>query len=157
MKTNRILMILTVVAATVVMACDMYEDGIPPKNIRNEFKAMYSDARDIDWDREGTNWKVSFDTGTMQNRVEHEAVFDASGKWVLTETELYLSAVPQSVKDALSASAEYGLLPLDDNEVKFYQTPAGNFYRFELRKDGRDIDVDVTEDGKVSLGKRFLY
>ena len=157
MRVNKFLLVLTIMSTAAVMACDVYDDGIPPKDVRNEFKAMYSGAKDIDWDREGAHWKVSFDTGDLQNRVEHEAVYDASGKWILTETETYLSVVPQSVKDALSADVEYGLLPFDDNEVKFYQTPSGNFYRFELRKDGRDVEVDVTEDGKVSPAKRLLY
>ena len=157
MKTNKFMLILTVVSTFVVMACDMYDDGFPPKAARNEFKKMYSNAKDVEWDREGAYWSVSFETGTMSNRIDHEAVFDASGKWVLTETETYLSSVPQSVKDALAASPEYGNLRFDDNEVKFFQTPSGDFYRFDLEKDGRDVDVDVTVDGKVSLAKRILY
>ena len=157
MKTNKFMLILTIMAATVVMACDMYDDGIPPKQVRNEFKTLCPDAKDVEWDKEGAYWSVSYETGSHQNRVDHEALFDTTGKWLYTETETYLSSVPQSVKDALSASAEYGSLPFDDNEVKFYQTPSGNFYRFELRKDGRDVEVDVTEDGKVAQAKRLLF
>lgn len=149
------MLILTVVASMAMMACDMYDDGIPSRAVRNEFKAMYPDAKDVEWDREGAYWSVSYETGTYPDRVDHEALFDASGKWVMTETELLLSDVPQSVKDALAASQEYGSLPLDDREVEYYQTPAGNFYRFDLRMDGRDVDVDVTEDGKVSPAKRL--
>ena len=155
MKTDRFMMILTLAATMVVMACDMYDDGIPSKAVRQEFKERCPDAKDVEWDREGAYWSVSYETGPYQNRVDHEALFDTSGKWIYTETEVYLSSVPQSVKDALAASKEFGSLQLDDREVDYYQTPAGNFYRFDLRKDGRDIDVDVTEDGKVSLAKRL--
>ena len=55
----------------------------------------------------------------------------------------------------LEANPEYGILQLDDREVEYYQTPSGNFYRFDLKLAGRDIDVDVTEDGKVSLAKKL--
>ncbi len=146
--------VFTIAASIVLMACDMYDDGIPSRSVRNEFRSMYPDAKDVEWEREGTYWSVSFETGTHPNRVEHEALYDTSGAWVMTETDMYLSEVPQSVKDALSASPEYGSLPLDDNEIEYYKTPKGNFYRFDLVSGGRDIDVDVTEGGVVALVKR---
>lgn len=155
MKTNRIMMILTIAASMFMMACDMYDDGIPSKAVRSEFKSMYPDAKDVEWDREGMYWSVSFETGSYSNRVDHEALFDTEGNWIYTETDMYMSLVPQSIKGFLEANPEYGILPLDDKEVEYYQTPSGNFYRFDLKLAGRDIDVDVTEDGKVSLAKKL--
>ena len=149
--------VVAVAVSVVLIACDMYDDGFPTKAIRKEFKAMYPDAKDVEWDREGTYWSVSFETGTYPNRVDHEALFDASGKWVMTETEVFVLDVPASVKDALAASAEYGSLPVNDKDVEYYQTPSGNYYRFDLISGGREIDVDVTEDGKVSLAKRNRF
>ena len=155
MKTNRIMMILTIAASLFAMACDMYDDGIPSKAVRSEFKSMYPDAKDVEWDREGMYWSVSFETGSYSNRVDHEALFDTEGNWIYTETDMYMSLVPQSIRDFLAANPEYGILQLDDREVEYYQTPSGNFYRFDLKLAGRDIDVDVTEDGKVSLAKKL--
>ena len=65
-------------------------------------------------------------------------------------------AAVSKVREALAASPEYGSLPVEDNEVECYETPTGNFYRFDLISGGADIDVDVTEDGKVSLAKSVL-
>lgn len=149
------MMILTITASMFMMACDMYDDGIPSKAVRSEFKSMYPDAKDVEWDREGMYWSVSFETGSYSNRVDHEALFDTAGNWIYTETDMYMSLVPQSIKGFLEANPEYGILPLDDKEVEYYQTPSGNFYRFDLKLAGRDIDVDVTEDGKVSLAKKL--
>ena len=149
------MMILTIAASMFMMACDMYDDGIPSKAVRSEFKSMYPDAKDVEWDREGMYWSVSFETGSNSNRVDHEALFDTEGNWIYTETDMYMSLVPQSIKGFLEANPEYGILPLDDKEVEYYQTPSGNFYRFDLKLAGRDIDVDVTEDGKVSLAKKL--
>ena len=47
MKSNRIMMILTIAASMFMMACDMYDDGIPSKAVRSEFKSMYPDAKDV--------------------------------------------------------------------------------------------------------------
>ena len=35
--------------------------------------------------------------------------------------------------------------------VDYFETPAGDFYRFEVYLNGGKAEVDVTEDGKVSV------
>lgn len=157
MKMKKIMLLVAVASSLVLMACDMYDGGIPSKSVRKEFKAMYPEARDVEWDREGVHWSVSFEIGTSPNVVEYEAMYDRNGNWLMTEHDVPFSAVPENIRKYLSSSHEYGILPLDDNEVKYYQTPSGNFYRFDLVKEGRDIDVDVSEDGKVSLAKKDRF
>lgn len=157
MKTRKVVLVAGIVATFVMMACDVYDDGVPSKSVRNEFKAMYSGARDIEWEREGLNWSVSYEMGTFPNVVEYESLYDRNGKWIMTENDVPLSAVPENIKGFLAASKEYGSLELDDNEVEYYQTPDGNFYRFDLVRAGRDIDVDVSENGTVSLAKRGWF
>ena len=68
----------------------------------------------------------------------------------MTETEILVRDLPQSVKDALAASAEYGKMPYRDNDAEKYDTPSGVFYRIELSNAGAEVKVDVTADGKVS-------
>lgn len=75
------------------------------------------------------------------------------GNWLMTETDVLLSAVPQSVKDALAASEEYGTLAFRDNDAEKYDTPSGVFYRFDLTKDGRELEVDVTAEGSVTAAR----
>lgn len=148
---KKILYVLGAVAiAFVAVMCEKYDDGIPAKSVRNEFKSMYAGAKDVEWEREGAYWKVSFEAGTYPNRVDHEAWYDEAGNWIMTETDLLLSSVPQEIKDFLAADAVYGTATISDNDVEFWQKPDGNFYRFDLRHDGREVEVDVTEDGKVS-------
>ena len=74
MKKFRFFALFVIATSIVLMACDKYDDGIPSKSIRNEFKAMYPDAKDVEWEREGTYWSVSFETGTYPARVDHEAL-----------------------------------------------------------------------------------
>lgn len=145
-----ILMMAAVFAILALPACDKYEDGRPSKNIINEFNRMYPDAWDIEWENEGAYWKVDFATGSRPNGVEHNAWYDLSGNWMKTVTEVALTAVPQKIKDYLAAS-EYGDAQYEDYFVDYYETTAGNFYRFDLHVEGYEVEVDVTEDGKVSL------
>lgn len=154
---TRIMTLGIIAAGLLFVSCDKYEDGRPSGEVRAEFSAMYPDAKDVEWDRERTFWSVSFETGSLPNRVEHEAYFDQAGNWVMTKTEMLLTAVPQSVKDALAANVEYGNLPFRDNDADKYQMPSGVFYRFDLTKDGREVEVDVNENGAVSSARYDLF
>lgn len=144
-----IVIIASLVAALAIVSCDKYEDGKPSKDVRNEFSRMYPSAWDVEWENQGAYWEVSFETGSRPDGTDHKAWYDKGGNWIQTCTEVLLSAVPQSVKDYLMAS-EFGTGQFEDNDAEFFETQSGNFYRFDIRMGGREIDVDVTEDGKVS-------
>ena len=131
------------------ISCDKYDDGRPDKSVRNEFSQMYPDARDVEWEAEAGYWKVSFETGKAPNRIDHEAWYAEDGTWVRTVSEYPLSKVPQGIRDLLAGS-EYGTLPLENNEVEYFETSSyGKFYRFDLWQNGREIKVDVHESGEV--------
>lgn len=151
------IMILAAVVAAMMISCDKYEDGRPQKDVRSEFKSMYPDAFDVEWGWEGTYWEVSFETGSRPDGTEHEALYDADGNWIQTKTEIFVSSVPQDIKDYLTADPVYGSASLADNEADYFQTPSGNFYRFSVRLDGRTAEVDVKENGEVSpaTGRRW--
>ena len=153
MKRRMIAVLFALTFVFVSLSCQAYDDGLPPKAARNEFKAMYSNVRDVEWDREGVNWSVSYEI----DRVEYESLYTSDGRWLMTQKEVSYSNVPQEIKAYLASSSEYGSLRLDDNTVEYFQTPSGNFYRFELESNGRDIEVDVSEDGTVSLARRELF
>lgn len=147
---KRFLVIFACLAAAVFVSCDKYEDGKPSKDVRSEFNRMYPDARDVEWEYQGAYWEVSFETGPRPEGTDHTAWYDMNGAWVQTCTEVFLSAVPQEILNYLKAS-EYGTGQFEDNDAECFETPAGNFYRFDLRYEGQKIEVDVTEDGKVFL------
>ncbi len=152
MIMKRILAILAVAAAILSIAsCEKYEDGRPPKGAINEFERMYPGAFDVEWDYEGTHWKVSFETGKRPNGIEHEAIFDLTGNWIETVTEMFYNSIPQKIKDALKA--EYIDVILGDNTVDFHQTQTGEFYRVEIILNGTKIEVDVDLSGKVTFAK----
>lgn len=138
------------VAALSLLSCEKYEDGKPSKDVRTEFKDMYPDARDVEWEVERGLWQVSFETGTPPAVKEHEAWYDANGNWIRTETDILASELPQSVKDALAAS-EYASATLLPDEIEYVATPAGDYYSLELMFNGVKIRLNVTEGGEVSM------
>jgi hypothetical protein len=151
---KKIMMIMAVaVAALVMISCERYDDGRPQKDVRNEFNRMYPEAFDVEWEWNGTHWDVSFETGSRQNGTEHEARYDKAGNWLMTKTEMLITAVPQQIKDFLSASPDYGTAPYADNDAEFIETPTGNFYRFDLRVNGVVVEVDVNANGEVTFAK----
>ena len=78
------MIILSAVFAALLsfVSCDKYEDGIPEKSIRQHFSTNYPEARDIEWEREGPYWVVSFELGVWPDVVEYEVWYDSSGKVV---------------------------------------------------------------------------
>lgn len=148
---EKIMIVLAIVAALVVtVSCDKYDDGRPPKNVRELFAEMYPAAKDVEWEVEKGYWKVSFETGTGTSREESEAWYNDAGEWVRTETERYLSSLPEDIKTILNSS-EYAAAMIDD--VKYVQTPSEEYYQFELSVAGASIYVNVYSDGRIIPAK----
>ena len=145
MKKMLFALALVLVSLT-ALACEKYEDGRPPKVVREHFAKMYPEAKDVEWEVEKGYWKVSFETGTGVSRVESDAWYEDNGTWVRTETETSPSSLPEEIKTILNTS-EYASAMIDD--VKFVQTPEGDFYQFELMVAGASIYLNVYNDGRI--------
>ena len=147
---RRTLLINAAVALFAASACEKYDDGRPSKDVRSEFNRMYPDAWDVEWEYEGTCWEVSFETGKRPNGIDHTALYGTDGTWISTSTDILLSAVPEDIRNYL-ATSEFGSARIIDNDAEYIETPSGNFYRFDMSAGGERIEVDVNENGDVSL------
>lgn len=147
---RRTLFIIAAVALFAASACEKYDDGRPSKDVRSEFNRMYPDAWDVEWEYEGTCWEVSFETGKRPNGIDHTALYGTDGTWISTSTDILLSAVPEDIRNYL-ATSEFGSARIIDNDAEYIETPSGNFYRFDMSAGGERIEVDVNENGDVSL------
>lgn len=79
-----------------------------------------------------------------------EAVFDVSGGWIHTRTEIRPSEVPSKVADALRAS-EYAAWTVE--EVEEYVALAETYYLFELESGEREAEVKITAEGVLTVRK----
>lgn len=144
------MMIAAAVLLVTAASCEKYEDGKPSKNVRSEFNRMYPDAWDVEWEWMGGLWEVSFETGKRPNGTDRKAYYDADGTWIRTVTDVLLTAVPQNIKDYLQES-EFGTARFEDYDAEYFETSSGDdFYRFDMIMDGREIEVDVNENGEVT-------
>ena len=87
MMTRIMTFLMVVIAGMTIISCEKFEEGIPPKDVRKDFNAMYPDAKDVEWEKEGNCWKVSYEIGVYPNVVEYETLYDSSGNWILTRKD----------------------------------------------------------------------
>lgn len=148
---KKIIIALAILAASMTaLSCDRYDDGRPPKVVRELFSEMFPGAKDVEWEVEMGYWKVSFETGTGVSRVDSEAWYNDAGEWVRTETERFPSSLPEDIKTILNSS-EYASAMIDD--VKYVQTPSEEYYQFELSVAGVSVYVNVYSDGRIIPAK----
>lgn len=113
-----------------------------PDAISKAISAKYPNARIIDTDTE----KGMIEVDIMDGGKHKEVIFDNSNKWVSTSWEVRKSDVPAMVMNAIKAS-EYQKYRIDD--IDFYETPSGSYYRFELDKEPQDIYLMITPQGQI--------
>ena len=150
MRRYFIAMLALILVSAAFVSCDKFEDGRPAGSVLSEFERMYPDAKDVEWEPDMLNWKVSFELGTPPDVTEHEAWYDRDGKWLRTESDILQNALPQVIKDALAAS-EYASAILSAGDIEYVETPEGNYYQLEVKYNGAEVKLKVTEDGDISL------
>lgn len=124
-----------------------YGDYIPSKpstSVEEYVRTNYPDARitDIDYEHGMTEVEI------LDGRTPRELLFDGSGAWQYTKTEVYGHEVPEAVSAALAAS-EYAAYFIDD--IDHYRTPDGEFYRYDLESVQGDVKVDIAPDGTLTV------
>ncbi len=124
-----------------------YGDFIPSQpatGITDFINQRYPGARIIEIDREdGGMTEVEI----LDGRKCRELLFDKAGQWIHTKTETAYADVPDVVKTTLATSEEYSSYRIDD--IDYYETPAKNYYRFELKSLYVEVKVEIDEDGNM--------
>lgn len=65
-----------------------------PASIIKAFEAKYPGATDVDWKKQGTQYKTSFDMGDT----DHEAFYSSSGKLVSHSRDIKAAELPAAVQ-----------------------------------------------------------
>jgi hypothetical protein len=115
-----------------------------PSTVSGFISRNYPDAKIVETDFE----KGYYETDIIVNGIHKELLFDNSGNWVYTQTELRKNEVPQNILAVLETS-EYTSYHIDD--IDFFETPSGNYYLFELEKGNREAKVKITVDGQIAV------
>lgn len=114
-----------------------------PAAITSAFKAKFPNATKTRWEMENAN---EYEAGFKLKGEEVSANFDNTGKWLETETEIKVTALPASVKTALSK--DFAGFKINEAS-KIESLKNGNCFEAEIKKGKETFDVLFTADGKM--------
>lgn len=111
-----------------------------PASIIKAFEAKYPGATDVEWEKQGTQYKTSFDMGDT----DHEAFYSTSGKLVSHSHDINDAELPAAVQ--ASVKTNFPNHKIDDPER--IETNGVVTYKVEL--DGKpDMKAIFSSSGKV--------
>lgn len=143
MKKTLLSLLFLLGMAYICVACDNDDDGYTPaKEVVNAFNAKFPGAKKVEWEKKNTYQVAEF----IQDGVEKEAWFDASGKLLLTEEDIAYAQLPVSVREWISAS-EYAAWEVDDVD-KVIREGMATVYVVELESGKNEVDVYFSETGE---------
>ena len=103
---GRILMVTLWMASLFVFAACHDDDDdddkgyTPGKSVVAAFEVKFPNAGAVSWEKKGEYEKAEF----HQNGQEVDAWFDASGQWMMTETDVLFANLPAEVKTGFNES-----------------------------------------------------
>lgn len=98
MKKVLILM-ATGIVTSLAIAQRIAEKNVP-KPVKEALQKAYPTAKEIKWDKEGSNYEASFDF----NKTDYSVLFDANGTVIETEVEIEISQLPKAVLAYIAAN-----------------------------------------------------
>ncbi len=120
----------------------------PPRQVSDAFNLKFKNAEKISWNQEEANeWEAEF----IQNGKETSASFDLSGNWLETETEISEKDLPIPVKSAIDK--KYSGYKIEETEM--IESPAFSGYEIVLEKGEKNVEVQVTRYGELTVKKEF--
>lgn len=122
---NLSIMALTMLATATMSAQDLKMTDVPT-NLQTAFTKAYSNATDVEWEKEMNNYKVEFEI----DRMDYEVWYTSDGNIVKTEMDIAVSAVPTTISNAIKK--KYPDYKIDNVEMK----EEGNkkIYKVEIEK-----------------------
>ena len=124
------------------IAQDVRQNQVPSM-IVNNFQKSFPKAFDVEWEIEGENYKVEFETGLLGKH--HDAWYNKKGKLIRYKKEIAKSELPQKVQAKINS--DYKMYRLKDVE----QITQGNntIYKVELKSLSQDWKVVFDTKGNV--------
>jgi uncharacterized membrane protein YkoI len=132
---------LALFATAAVSAQDLSANQIP-SDLNSNFQKAYPNATDVEWEKEGMNYKVEFDNDKMEN----EIWYSEDGSIVKSEIEITENDLPSAISTMLKKNySEYKV-----DEVDLINENGKKMYEIELEKwFSEDKKILVTENGEL--------
>lgn len=144
MKKKNLLMIAVLSSFITFTSCSSDDDFDSPANevVEQAFNQKYP-GKTAKWEMEQGYYKADF----YDNNIEKEAWFNATGEWILTETDLSYQQLPTLVKQGFEQS-NYAQWRVEDVEMleRVMMEPV---YIIEVEKGESEYDLYFSEDGTL--------
>jgi hypothetical protein len=142
MKKIIFMLLTTAIMSNSANAQKISADKVPAV-VTSAFKTKFPTVTKTTWEMEN---KTEFEANFKSNAVETSANFDNTGKWLETETELKVSALPIAIQSTLKK--DFAGFKINEAS-KIESVKHGNCYEAEIEKGEETFDILFTADGKV--------
>ncbi|MBZ0327106.1 MAG: PepSY-like domain-containing protein [Altibacter sp.] len=137
---------LFVIALAILASVAMYGQDLKTTEVPSTFTEgllkVYPNATDIEWERNGNDYKVEFDSGKM----EHEIWFNKTGDMVRVQKDITKKELPTALAEIIKR--DYADYTIDDVESIFKD--GVTTYIVELEKGWFEaIRITFSTTGKV--------
>jgi len=138
--------IIVLLSACLLISLMGYTQKITPDKVpapvKQAFAKKFPGATDVKYEMEKKDYEINF----KDKGVEMSANFDATGKWLETETEIKVSDLPKEV----SASVAKNFAGFKISEIAKTETPdKGLIYEMDLKKDKEGFEVQFSPKGDI--------
>lgn len=142
MRKN-ILSIIAIICISLTAQAQTLRMDQVPKGVLQAFHAKYASAIQESWEQAG---KDIYQVGYFYNKKSQTTRYDASGKWLETETEINFNQVPRAVSNAVSKQFDGYEIQM----VSLIDGPSGDqTYEIILFKGKENYDVTFSAKGEV--------
>lgn len=134
---NKIIVVVaTFLAMNATFAQKIKEKEVPNLVLEN-FKKMYPNAKEVEWEKEDGNFEVNFDL----NEIDNSVLFDEKGTILETELEIELNLLPVGVMEYIKSNY-VGKKVKEASKI----TDAKGAVTYEVEIKGKDLLFD--KEGK---------
>ena len=142
MKKIIFLMSVSLLISLMVHSQKITPDKVSAR-VKQAFAEKFPGATNVRYEMEKKDYEINF----KNKGVEMSANFDATGRWLETETEIKVSALPKEVAD----SVERNFSGFKIFEVAKTETPEmGIFYEMILKKDSELYEARFSPQGEMT-------
>ncbi len=136
------LVVAVVLLGGLAQAQELKESEVPT-SVKESFTKRFPNAKEVKWSKESA---TEFEAEFKRSGTEQSVNFDQTGKWLVTETEIKTSELPQAVQATIAK--EFAGYKMEEAE-KAETFDKGMFYEVALEKGEMNYEVQLSADGKV--------
>ena len=133
MQLTTLLLLMATCLITGYAPAQKLKENEVPAAVKDGFIKHFPDAKNVTWSKENSK---EFEAEFEINDNEQSANFDDSGKWLVTETEIKKTDLPETVVSALAK--DFPSYKIEEAE-KAESSMQGDFYEVALEKKKRRL------------------